>query len=195
MDKHLAKEVRKGQFEVADDGLYLPKSQIFLRGVFEHDVRRNGEMLGKMVDSNLIVDEGMDYILNVAYRGNGVEAQISPWYLGIYEGTYTPLGTETAADIHTLSSESISYNPSSRPEWVEGTVTGQALTNSESAGGTRATFTMTAGVTIRGAFLISNPTRNGGIGTLSSAAEFGTPRALLLSDELILTYSIQASSS
>lgn len=191
MDKHLAKEVRKGQFEVADDGLYLPKSQIFLRGVFEHDVRRNGELLGKMVDTNLIVDQGLDYILNVAYRGSGVQAQLSTWYLGIYEGVYAPTGNEVAADIHTLSTETTTYTPATRPEWVEGTVSGQALTNSAS----RATFTMTADKTIRGAFLISNNTKEGGVGTLSSAAEFGTARALLNTDELLLTYSIQASSS
>lgn len=189
MDKKLAKEVRQGHYEKAEDGLFLPKSKIMLRGVFEHDVRRNGELLGKMVDSNLICNEGLNYILNAAYEGS---SQSSSWYIGIFKGNYAPQADDTAANITARSTEATEYTETTREIWTTpGPTTTETLTNSAA----RATFTINSSITVYGAFLVNNATKSGTTGILSSVSQFAASRALVATDELLVTYTVTATST
>lgn len=183
--KPFAREIRNRKFEIGPDGLFLPAAKVFLRGVYEHEVIRNGVSLGIQRDHNTVVNEGLNSILSVVFNGG---TQITDWYVGIFEGNYTPLATDTAAGIAAASTESTAYDEAARPDWVEAAPAGQSITNAAS----RATFTMNATKTIYGAFLISNDTKGGTTGTLMSASRFAASRAVIDNDELLITYAFTA---
>jgi hypothetical protein len=116
--------------------------------------------------------------------------QTTTWYLGLFEGNYTPVATVTASSIAADATETTAYVASTRPEYVEATASGQSITNSAS----RASFVFNATKTIYGAFLVSTNTKGGTSGVLFSAARFGSAKAVESGDELLLTYTFSASS-
>jgi hypothetical protein len=137
--------------------------------------------------SNLVVNEGLNSLLNVYLNGG---TQIPSWFLGVFEGNYTPIATDTAVTISGNSTESSAYTSATRPQWNPAAASGQAITNSAN----RATFTFNATKTIYGAFLISNSTIGGTSGTLFSAARFSSAKNVVNLDQLLLTYTFGASS-
>lgn len=189
MDKSLhkfAREFRNGQFEIADDGgIYMPKSKIFIGGVFSHDVIRDGNSLGIEHDPNIVVNEGLNHILSAVFNAG---TQITSWYVGLFEGNYTPLATDTAANITANSTETTAYDEVTRVAWNEAAPSSQQITNSAS----KATFTMNATKTIYGAFLVSTNTKSGTTGTLLSASKFAASRSVVSADQLLMTYTISA---
>lgn len=185
MDKRLINEVRRGKFEKADNGLFLPAAKVFLGGIFGHEVIRDGQSLGVVWDPNTVVNEGLDHILDAVFHGG---SQISTWYIGIFEGNYTPVPGDTASDIATNSTESTAYDEANRVEWNEAAPSGQSIDNSAN----RAQFTMNDTKTIYGAFLISSNTKEGTTGTLMSASKFSASRSVQSSDQLLITYTFTA---
>ena len=187
MRDEFAKSIRNNRYERDEaGGLFLPDHKIRIAGVFGHDVRRNGVLLGYQEDPNIVVNEGLDYVLNVAYRN---QAAIASWYIGIFEGNYTPLATDTAANIAANSTESTAYDEATRQAWTIVAPSSQQLTNTAS----KATFTINASITTYGAFLASDSAKSGTSGTLNSASRFAASRSLVATDELLITYSITAS--
>ena len=186
MDKRLAKEIRNGHYEESEGGVLLPRAQVRLHGVFEHDVRRNGVLLGAQRDPNIVVNEGLDYVLNVAYRN---QAALANWYIGIFKGNYTPVAGDTAANIASNSTEASDYDEGTRQAWTIVAPASQQLTNTAS----KATFTINASITAYGAFLISDSAKQGTAGTLNSASRFAASRSLVATDELLITYTLTAS--
>ena len=126
-------------------------------------------------------------MLNVYFRG---ATQISTWYLGLFEGNYTPVAGVTAATITSASTECIAYAETVRQTYTTVTTTTKVLTNAAAV----ATFTINATKTIYGAFLVSNATKSGTTGTLFSAARFATSKSVVNTDQLLLTYTFTASS-
>lgn len=185
MDKRLMQEVRRGKFEKADNGLFLPAAKVFLQGVFAHEIIRAGRSLGKIFDPNTVVNEGLDHILDVVFHAG---SQIGTWYIGIFEGDYTPVAGDTAGTITANSTESTAYDEATRVEWNEAAPSGQSIDNSAN----RAQFTMNASKTIYGAFLVSNSTKSGTTGTLMSASRFSASRSVVASDQLLITYTFTA---
>lgn len=169
-----------------ESGLLVPAG-FKVGGTFHGLIKRNGAVIDEFEMHNLVVNQGLDHILNVAFNG---ATQVTTWYLGIFEGNYTPVASLTAATVASSSTECTAYTPSTRPEFVEAASTAQSITNSAS----RASFVMTAAKTVYGAFLISSNVKSGTAGTLFSATRFATPKALEISDELLLTYTFNASS-
>ena len=152
-------------------------------GVFTFEQIRNGKVIDSWEEKNLVVDEGLDYVLDVALSAATAE---TTWYLGLYEGIFTPLSTTTGANVATNSTETTDYTPTPRPTWVEAGVTTQKVTNSVSP----AAFTFTADVTVQGAFLISTCMHRQLLDTLLSASNFTSPRVMLTNDILNVTYTI-----
>lgn len=179
-------------------GLFVPKAPqiirdmsnqqlIAVRGRYDWQHIRDGEVIDEGFDENLVVNEGLNHILSVILAAG---TQVPAWYLGVFEGNYTPVATDTAANITANSTESTAYTASTRQAWTAGAVASQAVDNSAS----RASFTFNATKTIYGAFLASNSAKSATTGTLFSAARFATSKAVVNLDQLLLTYSFTASS-
>ena len=149
---------------------------------------RKGRIIEEFVDKNLVVNEGLNSLLSIMFNGG---TQITTWYIGVFEANYTPVATVTAATITSASTESTAYDESTRVEYVEAAPSSQSITNSAS----RATFTFNATKTIYGAFLVSASAKSATTGTLFSAAAFSVAKAVVATDELLLTYTFTAASA
>jgi hypothetical protein len=142
-------------------------------------------LLDPAADHNLMVDQGLNSLLDVHYHGT---TQITSWYIGLFKGNYTPQASDTAANIAANATEATEYDESNRVDWVEAAASSKAITNSAN----KATFTINATVTIYGAFLVSTNTKSGTSGSLSAASRFGSARSLVDDDQLLVTYTISA---
>ena len=185
ISKEFARSARNGNYEETESGILLPEHKVKIGGVFTTEVIRDGQSLGITEDHNIVVDEGLDHILSVIFNAG---TQVTTWYVGIFEGNYTPLSTDTAANITANSTESTAYTEANRVTWTEAAPSSQQITNSAS----KATFTINATKTIYGAFLVSTNTKSGTTGTLMSASKFAASRAVVNLDELLITYTISA---
>lgn len=173
-------------FTKTEGGLLMP-SKLLVGGKYQGQIIRDGKVIDEFEDHNLVVNEGLNSLLNIMFNG---QSQITTWYLAVFEGNYTPVATVTAATITAASTETTAYASATRPEYVEAAAASQSITNSAS----RASFVFNATKTIYGAFLISNPTKSATTGTLFSAARFATAKSVESGDELLLTYTFSASS-
>ncbi len=169
-------------------GVATPSSSLLVKGTYHGQIIRAGRVIDEWEDSNLVVNEGLNALLNVMFNG---ATQITTWYMGVFEGNYTPVATVTAATITSASTECTAYASSTRPEYVEATASSQSITNAAS----RASFVFNASKTVYGAFLVSSSTKSGTSGTLFSAARFSTAKTVENLDELLLTYTFTAASA
>lgn len=145
---------------------------------------RNGVVLSEDYGPNIIVDEGLNHILNVQFNGLGA---VNPWRVMIFEGNYTPVAGDTGATFAVAATESVAYAEASRPEYIEVTSTAKSITNTAS----RATFTMNATKSIYGAALISLATKGATGGTLFAARRFTvTPKVVESGDLLKVGYTV-----
>lgn len=174
-------------FERSAGGILLPVNELKLGGRFHVDHIRAGEKIDEFEFPNLVVNQGLNHILDVVFHG---ATAVSPWYLGLFEGNYTPVATVTAATITAASTECTAYDEATRQAYDEAAAASQSITNSAS----KATFTMNASKTIYGAFLISNSAKSATTGTLLAAGRFGTSKSVDDDDQLLLTYTFNASS-
>lgn len=174
-------------YEPTAAGILMPVHGIGLSGVWQGQIVHNGEVIDEFEDHNILVNEGLNHALDVLLHGS---TQVATWYIGVFEGNYTPVATATAASITADSTESTAYDETTRVAYVEAAASSQSTTNSAS----KATFTFNATKTIYGAFLVSNSTKSGTTGTLLSAARFSSSKAVASADQLLLTYTINASS-
>lgn len=165
----------------------LDAGKINVKGKYTGQIVRNGVVIDEFEVDNLVVDEGLNAMLNTTFNGG---TQITTWYLGVFEGNYTPVSTVTAATIASAATESTAYASATRPEYVEATATAKVTTNSAN----RASFVFNASKTIYGAFLVSTSTKSGTSGVLFSAARFATAKSVESGDELLLTYAFTAAS-
>lgn len=165
--------------------IFVPVAKIRIAGVFEHELIRDGVSLGVMRDPNIVVNEGLNSILSVVFNAG---TQITAWFVGIFEGNYTPVATDTAANITANSTESTAYDEATRVAWVEAAPSGQSITNAAS----KATFTMNATKTIYGAFLASASAKSATTGTLMAASKFAAARSVVDNDQLLITYALSA---
>jgi hypothetical protein len=193
MEKSLIRDairaLHSNRFEQTEDGgLFVPANKLTLRGVFDVEHWRAGELIGQESAHNLVVNQGLNHILNVVFNA---ATQVTTWYVGLFEGNYTPVAGDTAATFPSNATESTAYGESTRPAFVEAASTAQSITNSAN----KAEFTMNATKTIYGAFLSSVSTKGGTTGTLAAAARFASSRSVVAADLLRVTYTINASAS
>lgn len=174
-------------YERSEGGILLPVIGFEMGGRFQIEHMRGGELIDQFECDNLVVNEGLDHTLNTVFHSG---SQIGTWYLGLFEGNYTPIASVTAATIAAASTECTAYNEATRQEYNEGAASAQSITNSAN----KATFTINATKTIYGAFLISNSTKGATSGVLFSAARFGAAKSVVADDQLLLTYTFNVSS-
>jgi hypothetical protein len=155
---------------------------------------KDGNLKWTAESKNLVVNAGLQYMAGSALTGT---TPITPWYIGIYgaAASNTPAATDTAAS-HTGWTEIVAYDEATRPVANFAVATNanpSVVTNAAS----KAVFTMNATTTVGGAFLISNNTRGGIVGTLFSAADFQAPgdRSVVDNDILNVTYQFSLSAS
>lgn len=158
-------------------------------GVFTVEHWRDGKLLGTEECPNLICNQGLNHILDVVLHGT---TPVSPWYVALFKGNYTPVATVTASSVVADSTEApatTDYDEATRQEYVEAAASSQSTTNSAS----KATFTMKTTITVYGAFLISSS--SGSTGTLLAITRFSTSRAVIDNDVLTITYTLTAASA
>lgn len=161
-------------------------NKAYFGGVFTFTgYTKNGNLKFYERGHNLIVNDGLNHILNVIMNGG---TQILTWYVGLKNS-----GTISASDTmasHAGWTENSSYSEATRLEYVEATSTSQLISNSANV----ATFTFSAdGLTIAGAFLSSGSVKGGTTGTLLNAMDFASPRSFDTGDILNVRYDLSAS--
>lgn len=146
---------------------HLPFGLVYTIDVLDKD----GNVTDSEVIHNLIPTEGLNHTLGVLFKG---ASQVPTWYIGLYEGVYTPGPTDTAATIAASATECSAYAETSRVPFVSGAVAAGSVDNSAS----RAEFTMNANKTVYGGFLVSSSTKGGTNGVLLSVVRFTSPKVL-----------------
>jgi hypothetical protein len=165
------------------------------KGRFAVEHWRNGERIGVYEMPNLITNQGKNKLLDVQFHG---VTQITVWYLGLVDGAGSPVvvAGDTYAQINGSNGwdEWASYDEATRQEWTEGAASSQTITN-----GTPVVFTISAGGTVYGLFLVGGGTAastkndSAGGGTLWAAAQFSSGSvAVLDNDQLKVTYTVSA---
>ena len=173
------------EYAKTDGGVLMPAFNI--GGKFICDHVRDGQIIDHWEEPNLVTNEGLDAVLNIMFHA---DTQITTWYIGVFEGNYTPVAAVTAASVTADSTECTAYDEATRQAYTEAAASSQSITNSAS----RATFTFNATKTIYGAFLVSASAKSATTGTLFSISRFASSKAVVATDQLLITYQIDASS-
>jgi hypothetical protein len=174
-------------YEKTAGGVLMPAAALEVHGHYHGKIIRAGEVIDEFDCPNLCVDQGLNSLLNVYFDA---ATQITAWYMGLFEGNYTPVAAVTAATIASAATETTAYNEATRQAFTPAAASAKSITNSASVG----TFTFNATKSIYGAFLISDNTKAGTAGTLFSAAKFSAAKSVVSGDQLLLTYTFNASS-
>jgi len=142
----------------------------------------DGKLKWRDEGENLIVDEGINHILDTAMSG---DTQDTTYFVGLKD-TGTPAGTWT------LATGLTEINPyaGNRIAWTEdNTAADESVSNAASP----ASFSINATDTVFGAFLATVDT--GTAGVLIGAKDFAASQAVTSGDTLNVTYTINGSSS
>lgn len=171
LQQAITTDLGRENFDYTENGIYLPRQGILVSGEY-FDRINGGEW---QHTSNLVVNEGLAHLLNVAMGG---KAKASGYYLALFSGATAPAANWTAANFAAVSSEIVSltegYTNATRPQWTPTDTTTNQIDN----------FTATATVTIAtssqlnvtGAALLTNNVRGGTSGTLISASKYSAAR-------------------
>ncbi len=105
------------------------KSTIKARGHYEFKLVRDGKVIDEWEIDNLVVNQGLNDILSVYFNSG---SQKTSWFMGLFQGNYAPVLTDTAANWSANATESSQYsNP---------TLYGIALISNNVIGGTAGTL-------------------------------------------------------
>lgn len=152
-------------------------------------IDKDGEVKWEETVKNLIPTEGLNHILGVVLND---QVKVSTWYIGLYSGNYTPQADDTAANIVSRATEYITYDEATRQAYVESVPAAGSTNNLAS----RATFTIaTAGAgTLYGAFMSSASAKSATTGTLFCATKFSASRTVVATDQILVGYTVSATS-
>lgn len=189
--REFATALRNHQYEMTDEGgVLFPKQSAIVSGVYTHNINGSDER----VDSNIVVTEGMNHILNVVLHGT---TAVATWYFGLFSANVTPVSTWTAANFTANATEITSntegYSETTRQAFVEGAASAGSINNTAS----KAAFTIATAtsITVWGAGLLSSNVKGGTTGTLLSSAKFTAARTLYDTDVFNLGYTLSLTSS
>ena len=150
-------------------------------------VDANGQEKWREVNDNLVVDVGLNDILDKYFKGSSYTAA---WYVGI-KGAGTAVAADTVAS-HSSWSELTIYSQAARPTLTLGSVASKSVDNSAS----KATFTINGSGTVAGAFIITDNTKGGtSSGTIYGVVDFGSSRAVISGDTLEVTVTLTSASA
>jgi len=151
------------------------------------EVVRDGQVVDSEVVDNLMPTEGLNHILNVLLKG---AAQNASWYIGLYEGAYTPDAASTAATFPAAATEVTAYAETNRVLFQGSTVSGGQSNNSAA----RAEFTLSANKTVTGGFIASAPGKGATSGVLLSVVRFSSPKVVEAGSVLRVTAGVSLNS-
>lgn len=187
---NLKKELRKAQrnhkYEVSEAGFIFPKQKLSIGGGFLHNVNGKDERY----DANRVVNEGLDYILDVAFKS---AADLAPYYITCWKNDVTDVATWTAASWATdVAGSGVDVTETTRPAWIGGTVASQQVDNYAS----KAQLTIdTATITLYGAAMLTDSAFGGTAGKLLIAKRFSAQRDLQQDDAFNIGYRITIAST
>lgn len=148
---------------------------------------KHGNLKWKDTIKNLVVDEGLDDVLDKYLKGSTYTAA---HYVGLTDGTPTFAAADDMTT-HTGWTEVQLYDEAARQTAVWGTVTTKSVDNSAS----KAVFTIsTNATTIGGCFLCTNSSKGGTTGTLYGGGAFTAGDKLLDNDD-VLNVTVTASAA
>jgi hypothetical protein len=199
--KRHASEVKRSlanlMFDQSPEGLILPamgNSLILARGLYEHRVRKpDGSVTPWVCDANLIPTEGLTYLASLL----GAGTKLTPWYIALYAGAYSPAAGLTAANFTSTTSEITSgsegYTEANRVTWSPAAAAAGAIHNTASP----AAFTIVTATTllVNGIGMLSAVAKGATTGTLASATRFAAQRTLNNSDVFEIKYTISLTST
>jgi hypothetical protein len=142
---------------------------------------------------NLVTTEGKNDLLTKYLKGSGYTAT---WFVGLVDnaGWTAYAAGDTAAKITASANppttngwqEGVPYSNANRVTWTGGTAAAGSIDNSAS----QAAFNINATLTVRGAILDSNNTKQGTSGVLYCEGDFSAARAVLSGDTLNVTVTL-----
>jgi hypothetical protein len=190
--KHLneiRQRIRNFQYERTLNGLYFPKMQAFAQGQIREWA--NDDLAGARVHANLVVDQGLNYAIDVALL-SGSQILLNSWFLALHAGTGPVLANWTATNYTSNANEITATSPEGYSEANRQAWAGVADTGNTSADNVAspAVVTIVSADTldINGAALISSNVRGGVGGTLFGAVIYGTTRTLGNDDSYNVQY-------
>lgn len=147
-----------------------------------HD--RDGRLKWRDTFANLVVNAGLDDVLDKYFRGSSYTAA---HYVIMMDGTPTVASGDTMAS-HAGWVEVTAYDESTRPAFTPGSVSSQAVSNTAS----KAAITISSnGTTIGGCGLVTNSTKGGTSGILYGGGAF-TSGDKTLDDGDVLSVTVTA---
>jgi hypothetical protein len=108
---------------------------------------------------------------------------VANWYIGLYEGNYTPVSTDVMSTFPTLSTECSAYDEATRQLFQGGSISAGTVNNFLA----KAEFTSNANKTIYGGFISSVSSKGATSGVLLSAVKFASPKTFSAGDVLRAT--------
>lgn len=118
---------------------------------------------------NLTPIEGLNHMMATEFKGG---AQVTNWYIALYEGNYTPQPGLKAADFPAVATEFTAYEGGTRKPFVTGAVSNGGVDNSAN----KAEFTFTDDKTVYGGVITSSSAKGSVNGVLASAVRFASPK-------------------
>lgn len=182
----IARALRNFRYERTPTGLLFPAQHAEFGGVFSTSVD-NGPWVA---NKNTVTLPWLNNLLDVYFNAAGAPAAM---YLAPFTTNTAPTSALTAASFAATQGEYIGYNEPSRVHWVSnGASANQSVSNSAAP----ATFTIgNAATTIRGAGLLSVPTKAGTTGVLVAAALFDVANTLSAGSTIKIQYSLSGAPS
>lgn len=133
---------------------------------------KDDRLIGEEKTHNLMPIEALDYMLSCTFKEG---SQYPSFYVGLYEGIYTPQPLDVMATFPTLANELTAYTSSTRPLLVLGDVADGNVDNSASETEFIGT---TDGKVAVGGFISTAQAKGGTTGVLLSAVKFPTSKTL-----------------
>jgi len=142
---------------------------------------------------NLVTNAGRTDLITQYWKGS---AYTAAFYVGLIDSTgYTtgPANTDTMSSHGGWTTESVPYSNGTRPALTLGTPSGTTTVSVDNSA-SKASYTINATATVKGAFVTTNNTKSGTTGTLYSAGTFtGGDRAVSSGDTLNVQVTLSAS--
>lgn len=141
------------------------------------DHMRGGILLTRETTHNIMPVEALDYILEAGLSSG---EQKSTWYVGLYDGNYSPMADITAASMPSTAKENTKYSSNTRVLLELGNVEDGRIDNDSN----RAEFVSTANSLIYGGFITSAVAKGATTGILLSIGRFSSPKNFEIGDLL-----------
>ena len=150
-----------------------------------------GNLKWSDTSENTVVTAGKNSLLDVYLRA---QTQITTWYFGLISSvSYSAIAAADTPSSHSGWKEAGPTNAPNYSESVRQTAAWSAASSGSISTSAAASFSITGSGTVKGAFLISNSTKDGTSGTLYSAGLFTVGDKVVSSGDTInVTYTASA---